>query len=144
LANSILELLGMTTGDEAANLGRALAALAAQVKSGQERRAMLTKIIEMRQAIPCDAAVAQGEKSELLVDMLKWPICTGRDEIMLRVAELQGAQPAEFGEFTKQGIRSTFHGELRNFVIWLKNQRDSNGKPFNIDSPPAWSPIHSH
>ena len=93
--------------------------------------------------LPCEAAVVNVEKSELLVDMLKWPVCTGRDGIMLRIAELQGAPPTEFGEFTKPGERSTFHGDLRRFIAWLKTQRGSNGKPFDIDGPPAWSPGHA-
>jgi hypothetical protein len=143
-ANRIVELLGKATGLEAANLGSTLAALEPQVKGDQAERGavLLTKFVEQRRAMPCDAAVANAEKSELLVDMLKWPVCKGRNGIMLRIAELQGTRPTEFGEFTEPGKRSTFHGDLRRFIAWLKMQRDSNGKPFDVDGPPVYSPGH--
>jgi hypothetical protein len=66
--------------------------------------------------MPCDEAVINMEERQILIDMLKWPVCTGRDGIMLRIAELQGARPAEFSEFKEPGKRSTFHGDLRRFI----------------------------
>jgi hypothetical protein len=143
LANRILEQMDKAKGSEAEAFGDTLAPLAARVKSDQLERALLTKFVEQRRPMPCDAAVVNAERSELLVDMLKWPVCEGRDQIMLRIADLQRARPTEFGEFKEPGKRSTFHGDLRRFIAWLKTQRDSNGKPFNVDGPPVWSPGHS-
>jgi hypothetical protein len=142
LANRIVELLSKATGFEAVNLGQVLAALAPQVKGQAKRLALLTKFVEQRRAMPCDSAVVNAGKSELLVDMLKWPVCTGRGGLMLRIAEIQGSQPTEFGEFKEPGKRSTFNGDLRRFIAWLKMQRNSNGKPFDTEGPPTWSPGH--
>ena len=142
LANRIVDLLGKATGIEAANLGSALARLAPQVNP-PALEPLLAKFLEQKQPMPCGTAVANAGKSELLVDMLKWPVCTDRDGIMLRIAELQGAPPTAFGEFRELGQRSTFHGDLRKFISWLKRQRDSNGNPFDVDGPPVRSPLHA-
>jgi hypothetical protein len=139
-----VELLGKAPGFEAVDLGTALAALAPQLKGDQAGLGdLLAKFIEQRRAMPCDVAVVNAERRQLLVDMLKWPVCTGRDGIMLRLAELQGSQPTEFGEFEAHGQRGTFKSDLRRFIAWLKTQRDSNGKLFDVDGPPVWSPGHT-
>jgi hypothetical protein len=78
-----------------------------------ERGALLAKFPEQRQAIPCHAAVANPEKSEQLVDIVKWVVCNGCEGIMRRVAEIQGARSLEFGESTEPGYRSTFQADLR-------------------------------
>ena len=107
-----------------------------------ERGTLMAKFVEQRRAMPCDVAVERADRSEveLLVDMLKWPVCRRRDGVMLRIAELQRARPEEFGKFGKAGDRSSFRADLRTFIAWLKTQRNSNGKPFDVEGPPRYSP----
>ena len=141
-ANRIVELLGKTEEDQVGDLGEALAALASNVKDDQAQRTILTtKFIDQRRPMPCDAAVANTKDRRLLVDMLKWPVCTGRDGIMLRLAKLQGSPPGDFGEFSSPSHKSAFKGDLRRFIVWLKTQRDLNGELFDVDGAPIWSPL---
>jgi hypothetical protein len=143
LAIRVLDLLGKTTEFGVVNLGNTLAALTPLVKEDQAQRVLLARFIKQRRAMPCDVAVAKMEDTELLVDMLKWPDCKGRDGVMLRIAEVQNASASEFGEFKKAGDRSSFQADLRKFITWLKTQRMPNGKPFDVDGPPRWSPTHT-
>jgi hypothetical protein len=143
-ANRILELLDKAKGTETAGLGLALAALASQLKGDQAEQTLLATFVDQRQVMQCGVAVLKVENTKLLVDMLKWPVCTDRDGIMLRIAELlQGSRSPEFGKFTEPNKRSTFRGDLRRFIAWLKTKRDSDGKPFDLDGPPVWSPGHT-
>jgi hypothetical protein len=144
LEKRVVERLGLTTGHEAEGLGNVLAVLIAQLNGYGLSPDALVQFLEQRRAMPCDVAVSNVGKGELplLIDMLKWPVCKGRDGIMLRIAELRGTPPTEFGEFKESGKRSTFNADLRRFVGWLKTELDSDGKPFDVDEPPIWSAGH--
>jgi hypothetical protein len=140
-ATRIVQLRGEANGSEAEAMGQVLMAIAADVDPASRKR-ILTRMVEQRQPLPCDLAAASSSPKEvaLLLDMIKWPICEGRDGIMLRIAELQNASPLEFGSFEKASDRSTFKADRRKFIAWLRTQRDSRGKDFDIDGPPTWSP----
>ena len=62
---------------------------------------------------------------------------------MLRVAQLKEQEP-KFGTFDRPGDSSTFHANVRKFIEWLKTQRDSNNKPFDLDGPPIYNPYYPH
>ena len=61
---------------------------------------------------------------------------------MLRIAELQGKNPAEnIGTFDDPNNRASYRPNLREFIAWLKTQRGLDGKSFDLDSPPVHDPF---
>jgi hypothetical protein len=91
----------------------------------------------------CGGAAFTMTRQELplLVDMLKWPICGySRDAVMLRIAELQNADPKDFGIFSETKGRFVFRTDIRSFIRWLERQNGPDGKPFNVADPAICNP----
>jgi hypothetical protein len=144
MADRILERMkGTTDTDELSYLGSALSELAASFP--QLLPTLADGITSLSTTFPCGVAVTHAtlDQLPLLIDMLKWPTCgPTRDGVMLQIARLKDKNPADkIGAFDDPSDRSTYHANLREFIAWLKTQKDANGKPFDVDGPPIRNPL---
>jgi hypothetical protein len=142
-ADRILERMTVAPDtNDLPRLGSALSDLAANFP--QLLPMLADPITSLPTTFPCGAAVTQATRDQLplLIDMLKWPTCgPARDGVMLQIARLENKNPADkIGAFDDPGNRSTYHANLREFIIWLKTQKDANKRPFDVDGPPIHNP----
>ena len=78
------------------------------------------------------ASLAGREQIPVLVDLLKWPQ-VDRNQAIQRILELEGADPSQFGSFDSS---RNYTAHLWQFVDWAHKQKDAQGRPLDLDSPP--------
>jgi hypothetical protein len=140
----ILAQMRQTTDTGAlSELGTALAALAAAVATDPGQMKTIERITNAPTPIDCGviALAMPPQDIRMLVDMLKWPTCgNSRNGVMLRIVELENSDPKMFDAAYDPSNRFGFETSLPRFIVWLRTQKDSNGKPFDIESPPSVRP----
>jgi hypothetical protein len=144
LSDRILAQMQQTTDPLALSaLGTALAALAAVVATDPGEMKTIERVTNAPTPIDCGviAVAMPAQGMPMLVDMLKWPTCgNSRNGVMLRIVELEKADPKMLDAAYDPSNRSGFKASLPGFIVWLRTQKDSNGKPFDIESPPSVRP----
>ena len=130
--------------DSLSRLGSTLAALASTATSEQSRSQLLVRLASARTVVDCKVAIAHTTREDLnlLVDMVKWPVCgASRNSVMLHIAELERQDARIFGEYIDGNNTLTFRSDVRKFVKCLGAQRDAQRRPFDIEGSPRHNPL---
>jgi hypothetical protein len=130
--------------DGASALSYALVTLAANGARDPGQTMNVERVADAPTPLACDviASPVPREGIRMLVDMLKWPTCGySRDGVALRIVELEHGDPKAFDTSYDPSNRSSFKTPWPRFLSWLRTQKDTNGKTFDLDSPPS---VHPH
>jgi hypothetical protein len=77
---------------------------------------------------------ADHNQIPVLVEFLKWPVlAVNRDRIVEKILKLEDVPPERFGFFDGRG---NYTAHLWQFADWARTQKDAQGHPLDIDSPP--------